>query len=60
MVGGSFNQFKNMGLWEVCVENFMHYKDDNQEVYDGCWWVFSGDEKHRKLREWLLPPWFIT
>ena len=33
----------------------MHHKDDSQEIYDGCWWVFNTDGKYRKLREWLLP-----
>lgn len=57
---GSFNAFKNMGLWEVCFDNYMHHSDFTQEIYDGCWWVFNTDAKYWKLREWLLPPWFIS
>lgn len=56
----SFNTFQNLGLWEVCMNNYMHHKDDSQEIYDGCWWVFNRDKKYWKLREWLLPPWFIA
>lgn len=51
----SFNTFRNIGLWEVCMDNYMHHKDDSQEIYSGCWWVFSTDKKYKKLREWLLP-----
>ena len=51
----SFNTFRNIGLWEICMDNYMHYKDDSQEIYSGCWWVFSRDKKYSKLREWLLP-----
>jgi hypothetical protein len=56
----SFNTFRNIGLWEICMDNYMHYKDDSQEIYSGCWWMFSRDKKYWKLREWLLPPWLIS
>ncbi|CAD5117395.1 DgyrCDS6169 [Dimorphilus gyrociliatus] len=56
----SFNTFRNIGLWEACFQNYIHYKDDKQEVYDGCWWILNPEDKYWKLREWLLPPWFIT
>lgn len=42
------------------MDNYMHHKDDSQEIYSGCWWVFNRDKKYWKLREWLLPPWFIS
>ena len=51
----SFNTFRNIGLWEVCMDNYMHHKDDSQEIYSGCWWVFSREKKYTKLIEWLLP-----
>ena len=51
----SFNQFRNLGLWEICMDNYMHHKDDSQQIYSGCWWVFNRAEKYWKLREWLLP-----
>jgi len=56
----SFNEFRNLGLWQVCFQDYMHHKDDSQEIYDGCWWVFNTDKRYRKLREWLMPPWFIS
>ena len=51
----SFNTFRNMGLWELCMHDYMHHKDDSQDIYNGCWWVFDRDEKYWKLREWILP-----
>ena len=51
----SFNTFRNMGLWELCMHDYMHHKDDSQDLYNGCWWVFDRDEKYWKLREWILP-----
>lgn len=38
----------------------MQFKDDSQQIYSGCWWVFNPAPKYYKLREWLTPPWFIT
>ena len=51
----SFSTFQNMGLWEVCFHNYMHHRDDLQEIYNGCFWVFDGSERYQKLRDWLLP-----
>ena len=51
----SFNKFRNIGLWEVCFDDYQHHKDDSQETYSGCWWVFNPDPKYSKLKEWLLP-----
>jgi hypothetical protein len=56
----SENKFKNMGLWHVCFHDYMQFKDDSQQIYDGCWWVFDSATKYYKLREWLIPPWFIS
>lgn len=56
----SENQFKNMGLWHVCFNKYMQFKDDSQQVYSACWWVFDKSTKYYKLREWLIPPWFIS
>ncbi|ESN89893.1 hypothetical protein HELRODRAFT_91254 [Helobdella robusta] len=56
----SESPFKNMGLWHVCFNKYMQFKDDSQELYSGCWWVFDMQPKYYKLREWLTPPWFIT
>jgi len=51
----SENKFKNIGLWQVCFHDYMQFKDDSQQTYDGCWWVFDGQTKYYKLREWLIP-----
>jgi hypothetical protein len=51
----SFNTFNNMGLWEACFHNYMHHRDDLQEIYNGCFWVYNPDEKYNKLRDWLVP-----
>ena len=51
----SQNPFKNIGLWHVCFHNYMQFKDDSQQIYDGCWWVFDSAPKYYKLREWLIP-----
>lgn len=51
----SQNNFKNIGLWEVCFDDYMHFKDDSQQVYSECWWMFSKEPKYYKLREWLTP-----
>jgi hypothetical protein len=56
----SENKFRNIGLWHVCFHDYMQFKDDSQQVYDGCWWVFDAQPKYYKLREWLIPPWFIS
>ncbi|ELT92572.1 hypothetical protein CAPTEDRAFT_167369 [Capitella teleta] len=56
----SFNNFRNLGLWQICFHDYMHHKDDSQEIYSECWWVFKQDAKYSKLREWLLPPWFMS
>jgi len=56
----SENKFKNIGLWHVCFHDYMQFKDDSQQIYDGCWWVFDSRTKYYKLREWLTPPWFIS
>ena len=51
----SFNTFNNMGLWEACFHNYMHHRDDLQEIYNGCFWVYNADPKYNKLRDWLVP-----
>ena len=50
----SFNEFRNIGLWEVCFDHYMHYRDQAQEIFTGCYWVFDG-VIFNKLKEWLLP-----
>jgi len=53
----SENEFRSIGLWHACFKNYMHFKDDSQEVYNynGCWWLFDTQPKYYKLREWIIP-----
>jgi len=51
----SENEFRNIGLWHACFNNYMHFKDDSQEVYSECWWLFDTKPKYYKLREWIIP-----
>jgi len=37
----------------------MQFKDDSQQVYSACWWVFDPQPKYYKLREWLTPRKFL-
>ena len=33
--------FKNMGLWEICLSNYVFREDGYIRVFDGCYWSFS-------------------
>ncbi|CAF0743930.1 unnamed protein product [Didymodactylos carnosus] len=48
--------FRHIGLWELCLYKYRHYKDDLQKPYTGCFW-FWGNDMYR-LRDWIIPPWF--
>jgi len=49
------NRFMNIGLWQVCLYNYKQFRDDSQDVYDGCWSVLDDATRYFKLREWLTP-----
>lgn len=53
----TFREFKNMGLWEYCFENFRYPYYQFNTLFDGCHYIFS--EKYYVLREWLLPGWLM-
>ena len=36
------NEFKNIGLWEVCFYRYRHWKDDDQKPYTGNIFSFFG------------------
>ncbi|OAF65809.1 hypothetical protein A3Q56_06474 [Intoshia linei] len=55
----TYTKFQNVGLWELCFRNYIHDKDSKQEIYDGCWQIFSRKMKYWKLRGWLLVDWLI-
>ncbi|CAF0724165.1 unnamed protein product [Rotaria sp. Silwood1] len=48
--------FQNIGLWELCLYKYRHYKDDLQIPYTGCFWFWT-NEMYR-FRDWIIPPWF--
>ncbi len=52
------NEFKNIGLWEVCFYRYRHWKDDDQKPYTGCFWFWSPDMI--KFRDWLMPSEFLS
>lgn len=47
------NEFKNIGLWDVCFYRYRHWKDDNQKPYTGCFWFWSPDMI--RFRDWIMP-----
>lgn len=51
----SENAFRNIGLWHVCFKDYMQFRDDSQQIYNGCWWLFDMETKYYKLRQWLIP-----
>jgi hypothetical protein len=54
----TFSQFKNMGLWEYCFDNFRYPYYQFDHLFDGCHHVFS--REFYVIREWLLPPWLMA
>ncbi|XP_046392331.1 uncharacterized protein LOC124160516 [Ischnura elegans] len=52
------SEFKNMGLWEYCFEDFRYPYYQFNTLFDGCHYIFS--EKYYVLREWLLPGWLMV
>jgi hypothetical protein len=47
------NEFRNIGLWDVCFYRYRHWKDDNQKPYTGCFWFWSPDMI--RFRDWIMP-----
>lgn len=54
----TFSEFKNMGLWEYCFDNFRYPYYQFDHYFDGCHHVFS--QEYYVIREWLLPPWLMA
>lgn len=54
----TFSEFKNMGLWEYCFEQFRYPYYQFPHLFDGCHHVFS--QEFYVIREWLLPPWLMA
>lgn len=45
--------FRSIGLWELCLYKYRHYKDDLQIPYTGCFWFWT-NEMYR-FRDWIIP-----
>ena len=54
----TFTNFKNMGLWEYCFENFRYPNYQLDKLFNGCHHIFS--QEYFVLREWLLPGWLMS
>ena len=40
--------FKNMGLWEICFNNYVFREDSFVTEYDGCYWSFAIELEFRR------------
>lgn len=54
---GSKNRFVRLGLWEICLEDFMT-KSTNQQVFNGCFHLL--DWQLRELRRFIIKPWLYV
>ncbi|XP_023011976.1 claudin superfamily protein pickel [Leptinotarsa decemlineata] len=54
----TFSEFKHMGLWEYCFDQFRYPYYQFDHLFDGCHHVFS--QEFYVIREWLLPPWLMA
>ncbi|KAL7292760.1 uncharacterized protein LOC106651473 [Trichogramma pretiosum] len=54
----TFNNFKHMGLWEYCFENFRYPYYQFDKLFNNCHHIFS--QEYFVLREWLLPGWLMV
>ena len=51
------SEFTNMGLWNVCFEQYKNLQASGNQYFDGCIWILSKDLN--KLKQWLLPNWLL-
>nr|CAD7597264.1 unnamed protein product [Timema genevievae] len=49
----TFSDFKHMGLWEYCFDQFRYPYYQFDRLFDGCHYIFS--QEYYVIREWLLP-----
>jgi len=50
--------FKNMGLWEICLDNYVFREDGFIRVFDGCYWSFAIELEDR--RRIFNPAYFVV
>ncbi|KAL1140422.1 hypothetical protein AAG570_000354, partial [Ranatra chinensis] len=55
---GTFSNFKNMGLWEYCFDQFLFPYHQFPKIFHGCHDIYSYE--YYVIREWLLPGWLLT
>ncbi|PAA70760.1 hypothetical protein BOX15_Mlig014672g1 [Macrostomum lignano] len=48
--------FDKLGLWEFCMDGYVHRRDENVQSFYGCWWIFA--PYYDPIRNVLTPPWF--
>lgn len=51
-------QFENLGLWEICLNNFHDIHRFYSNPFTGCGWVF--DEEYYIIHGFLLPGFYIA
>lgn len=49
----TFSNFKHMGLWEFCFDQFRYPYYQFDKLFNGCHYIFS--QELYVIREWLLP-----
>ncbi|XP_075236650.1 claudin superfamily protein pickel [Lycorma delicatula] len=54
----TLTQFKHMGLWEYCFDQFRFPYHQLDQLFDGCHFIYS--HEYHVIREWLLPGWLIS
>ncbi|KAF6204120.1 hypothetical protein GE061_002460 [Apolygus lucorum] len=55
---GTFSNFKHMGLWEYCFDQFRFPYHQFDKLFSGCHYVYSFE--FHIIREWLLPAWLLA
>lgn len=53
----TFSNFKHMGLWEYCFEQFRYPYYQFDKKFNGCHHIFS--QEYYVIREWLVPGWLM-
>ncbi|XP_070497211.1 uncharacterized protein [Chironomus tepperi] len=51
-------KFLNLGLWELCFQNFRDIHRFYDTIFDGCMWIF--EEEFYIIHDYVLPSFFIT
>uniref|UniRef100_A0A1B6FUQ3 EXPERA domain-containing protein n=1 Tax=Cuerna arida TaxID=1464854 RepID=A0A1B6FUQ3_9HEMI len=54
----TFSDFKHMGLWQYCFEEFRFPYHQFDKMFDGCHYIYSYE--YYVIREWLLPGWLLA